>query len=122
MTERKERIGLVTLIASILAIGISGDALAKVHHSRHRHAHARGVAYQGRAQLVPQQPARPGPMRYYGGPKSPMWRGPTSMPVFMEHAFAENRAARPDRRETPATFKPGGDSKDFNWSRFICAS
>jgi hypothetical protein len=117
MTERKERIGLITLIATTLAIGISGDALAKVHHNRHRYAHARS-----RAQLVPRQPAQPGPMRYYGGPKSPMWRGPTSMLVFMEHAFAENRAARPDHRETPATFKPGDDSKDFNWSQFICAS
>jgi len=28
------------------------------------------------AQILPQQPARLGAMRYYGGPKSPMWRGP----------------------------------------------
>jgi hypothetical protein len=117
MTERKEWIGLVSLIATILAIGTSGDAIAKVHRNRHWHAHA-----HSRTQLLPRQPARLGPMRYYGGPKSPMWRGPTSMLVLMEHAFAENRTARPDRREKPATFKPGDDSKDFNWSQFICAS
>jgi hypothetical protein len=102
MTERKERIGLVTF-ATILAIGNSGDALAKVHHNRHWHAHARRVAHQSPAQLVPQQPARLGPMRYYGGPKSPMWRGPTSMLVFMEQAFAATRAALPDHGETPVT-------------------
>jgi hypothetical protein len=32
--------------------------------------------FESRAQLVPQQQVRLGAMRYYGGPKSPMWRGP----------------------------------------------
>jgi hypothetical protein len=36
--------------------------------------HARGSISESRAQVVSQQPARLGPMRYYGGPKSPMWR------------------------------------------------
>jgi hypothetical protein len=75
MIGRNARIGFVTLVAAILTVGFCGDAFAKVHKG-HRHAHARSVAYESRAQLVTQQPARLGPMRYYGGPKSPMWRGP----------------------------------------------
>jgi hypothetical protein len=75
LIARTARIGFVKLLAIILTAGICGDALAKVH-KRHWHAHARSVAYESRSQLVPQQPVRLGPMRYYGGPKSPMWRGP----------------------------------------------
>jgi hypothetical protein len=73
MTARSLRLGFVTLIATILTAGICGDALAKVHKGR---LHARSSIYESRAQLVSQQPVQPGPMRYYGGPKSPMWRGP----------------------------------------------
>jgi hypothetical protein len=73
MTARSVRLGFVTLIATILTAGICGDALAKAHKGR---LHARSSIYESRAQLVSQQPVQPGPMRYYGGPKSPMWRGP----------------------------------------------
>lgn len=73
MTARSARLGFVTLIATILTAGICGDALAKAHKGR---LHARSSIYESRAQLVSEQPARLGPMRYYGGPKSPMWRGP----------------------------------------------
>jgi hypothetical protein len=75
MTGRNARIGFVTLMAAILTVGIGGDAFAMILKA-HRHAHARSVAYASRAQLVSEQPVRLGPMRYYGGPKSPMWRGP----------------------------------------------
>jgi hypothetical protein len=67
------RAGLVVLVGAILTIGASGEAAAK-HRSGHLHAH-RVLAYS-HAELLPQHPARPGVMRYYGGPKSPMWRGP----------------------------------------------
>jgi hypothetical protein len=73
MTARRVRIGYLTLIATVLTAGISGDAIARAHK---RHLHARSVVSESRAQLVPQQPVRLGAMRYYGGPKSPMWRGP----------------------------------------------
>jgi hypothetical protein len=72
-TARSVRIGFFTLIAAVLTAGISGDANAKAHK---RHLHARHFLSESRAQPVPQQPARLGAMRYYGGPKSPMWRGP----------------------------------------------
>jgi hypothetical protein len=73
LVAKTARIGFVILVAAILIVGICGDALAKHRKGR---LHARSVAYESRAQLVSQQPVRLGPMRYYGGPKSPMWRGP----------------------------------------------
>jgi hypothetical protein len=72
-TASSVRIGFLTLIAAVLTAGISGDAIAKVHK---RHSHAHQFISESRAQPVPQQPVRLGAMRYYGGPKSPMWRGP----------------------------------------------
>lgn len=74
------RMGFAVLVGLILAIGINGDAVAK---SGKRHSHGYSHASDGRGhvsgkrvQLAVQQPARLGAMRYYGGPKSPMWRGP----------------------------------------------
>jgi hypothetical protein len=72
-TARSVRIGFLTLIAAVLTAGISGDAIAKVHK---RHLHAHHFLFESRAQPVSPQPVRLGAMRYYGGPKSPMWRGP----------------------------------------------
>jgi hypothetical protein len=72
LTGTSARIGVATLVV-VLTTAISGDAAAKTHK---RHLHARSVVYESRAQLVSQAPTRLGPMRYYGGPKSPMWRGP----------------------------------------------
>ena len=68
------RVGFVIPIGTILILGSCGDAVAKTGK---RHWHARHAVFDSHAQLVwQQQPARLGPMRYYGGPKSPMWRGP----------------------------------------------
>jgi hypothetical protein len=67
---RSARIGFATLVAAIVTAGFSGSAVA----ARKGHWHARGSVSDSHAQLVTQQPAQPGPMRYYGGPKSPMWR------------------------------------------------
>ena len=73
LTGSSARIGVAALVAVVLTTGICGDAAARTHK---RHWHARSSSYESRAQLVSQKPARLGPMRYYGGPKSPMWRGP----------------------------------------------
>jgi hypothetical protein len=75
ISARSARIGFVTVVATILTAGICGDAVAKVHKGP---LHVRGPSYESRAQLAPQAPtpAQPGAMRYYGGPKSGMWRGP----------------------------------------------
>jgi hypothetical protein len=72
------RIGFVILVATILTAAICGDAAAKAHKGR---LHARSLTSQSRAAHAqfmweqPAPPASPAPMRYYGGPKSPMWRG-----------------------------------------------
>lgn len=66
------RIGCVGLAVTILTAALCGDAVAKIHKGR---LHARGTVYESRAQLAP-TPVQPGAMRYYGGPKSGMWRGP----------------------------------------------
>jgi hypothetical protein len=73
VTGRNLRIGLVTLVAAMLTASLSGEAVAKVHKSR---VHARSAVYESPAQMVLQPATHLGPMRYYGGPKSPMWRGP----------------------------------------------
>jgi hypothetical protein len=74
LSGRNARIGFATLITAVLTVGLCGDAVAKVHHKGR--LHARSAVYESHAQLVSPAPARLGPMRYYGGPKSPMWRGP----------------------------------------------
>jgi hypothetical protein len=73
LAGRSARIGFISLVTTILTVGIHGDAVAK--HGKGR-LHARSSISESHAQFVSQQPARPGPMRYYGGPKSPMWRDP----------------------------------------------
>jgi hypothetical protein len=70
MTFRTVRTGGCALLATILIAGICGDALAKTDKVR---PHTRSPATE---MVSTQQQARLGPMRYYGGPKSPMWRGP----------------------------------------------
>jgi hypothetical protein len=69
-TGRNMRIGFVTLAVAVLIVGICGGAVAKGHKGR---LHARSAANESRAMLVSQEPGRPGTLRYYGGPKSPMW-------------------------------------------------
>jgi hypothetical protein len=73
VSSKNVRSGFVALMATMLTAGISGDAIAKVHK---KHLYAHHFVSESQAQLVPQQPARLGATRYYGGPKSPMWRGP----------------------------------------------
>jgi hypothetical protein len=73
MNARNVRILFVTVVAAVLTAGVCFDAVAKTHKGSLR---ARGVVSESHVQLASQQPTRLGPMRYYGGPKSPMWRGP----------------------------------------------
>src|ERR1700730_5621878 len=73
------RMGLAVLVGGTLTRGICGAAAAK---ARKRHWHGHSAVYGSRGQIsgtrvqLLQQPVRLGAMRYYGGPKSPMWRGP----------------------------------------------
>jgi hypothetical protein len=66
------RIGCFALLAAMLATWISAEAVAK----------AKVRLYQAQRSLYDTRATKPAsgeplpPMRYYGGPKSPMWRGP----------------------------------------------
>jgi hypothetical protein len=70
----------VAIVAVALLATGNDEALARPHK---RHLYCRHVVVErfrnhelGRLHLVSQPPIRLAPMRYYGGPKSPMWRGP----------------------------------------------
>jgi hypothetical protein len=65
------RAGCIILLTGIVTAALCGDADARGHK---RHLHGHRAVYESRAQLVSQQPAQLAPMRYCGGPKSPMWR------------------------------------------------
>lgn len=78
MARRNARIGFAILVATAMTAGICGDAVAKVHKG---HLRARGVTSETPVQLVWPEPVWLGPMRYYGGPKYPMWREVISLPL-----------------------------------------
>jgi hypothetical protein len=75
---KKLRIGAVVLLAAVVACGVCCESAAQtVEHSasqprvtRTRESSTTPVVASGQTSL--------GAMRYYGGPKSPMWRGPAS--------------------------------------------
>jgi hypothetical protein len=68
----KRRIVIATLVTAIVMAVLSGEAFARrgVHHAQRWHKHHYVVRYDP-PQTTVDLPA----MRYYGGPKSPMWRG-----------------------------------------------
>ncbi len=66
-------LGLV-LTVTALTLGFSGEAFAK--HRRHHHVYGHATVSEANAQLISPAPTSAGAMRYYGGPKSPMWRAP----------------------------------------------
>jgi hypothetical protein len=70
---RSARIGFLTLAAAMIAtVGLAGDAADRIHTA---HFHRLNSARAQYVQSVPvQENAGPAVMRYYGGPKSPMWR------------------------------------------------
>jgi hypothetical protein len=73
---RSARIGMAVLLAILCIVGMSSSASAR--HAKH-HVRVADRAEQisaWRVEPASQQSARLGPMRYYGGPKSPMWRAP----------------------------------------------
>jgi hypothetical protein len=64
----------------MMITGLCGDAVAR--HGKGR-LHARGFTVESHEKQSGKNPqfgsqgrVRLGAMRYYGGPKSPMWRGP----------------------------------------------
>jgi hypothetical protein len=76
VVTRIAQLGNLIVVGAILAIATSGEAAAKYRKGHLHHAHVHHWIAGSHAQALPQQPVRLGAMRYYGGPKSPMWRGP----------------------------------------------
>jgi hypothetical protein len=66
------RIGCFALLAAMMGAWISGEALARAEGRLH---HARRSLYDAHATLPGNGDTNSSqtPMRYYGGPKSPMW-------------------------------------------------
>jgi hypothetical protein len=69
-----DRIGVTLLAVALMVVVAPAEAAAKHwrHVARHHHV-CRPVQF---ARPVVPPTASLGPMRYYGGPKSPMWRAP----------------------------------------------
>lgn len=68
------RMAAVLLAAITMTAATSNEAAAR-HHNRF--THHRCICQPARVAQITAAPAPPlGPMRYYGGPKSPMWRAP----------------------------------------------
>ena len=65
------RVAIGLLVGLILTAGAVSPVQAR--HANHRHVHHIKAAP---TQFVDAASVNLGPMRYYGGPKSPMWRGP----------------------------------------------
>ncbi len=69
-TIKSKRIGFFVLIGTLQIACLGGYAFAQTDKVRDRN-----LATNARAAEHEKSPGL-GPMRYYGGPKSPMWRGP----------------------------------------------
>jgi hypothetical protein len=74
------RVGAIVLLAVAFVSGVCGESAAQTverssSQPRETASRSRGSA---NAMASSAQQAGPGPMRYYGGPKSPMWRGPSA--------------------------------------------
>jgi hypothetical protein len=88
------RWGVAILFGALLTSVVSGEASAK-HRSGHMHArqHARHSITISHAENISAQPSRLVTMRYYGGPKSPMWGAPGEDVVSRSEARESARAA-----------------------------
>jgi hypothetical protein len=72
MIIKTTRFGFLALVAIVQSVAICGDAVAKPDRS---HLHLHRLALKAHAEAIATgEQARPGSLRYYGGPKSPMWR------------------------------------------------
>jgi hypothetical protein len=77
------RIGGMALLAAAFIGGACGESVAQAVERNSTQSRVRASHLQARAQAPAvaassDQQAGLGQMRYYGGPKSPMWRGPST--------------------------------------------
>jgi hypothetical protein len=74
MASRRLWMACIILFMTLLTGG-TRDGVAAEAEKEHA-PHARSLSSVDRAMASAQEPARLGPIRYYGGPKSPIWRAP----------------------------------------------
>jgi hypothetical protein len=67
------RAAIVVFAAAIAMAGVTGEAAARHHRHVVHHHQPLSVGVQN-AQAALNESSHLGVMRYYGGPKSPMWR------------------------------------------------
>ena len=72
---RVMRTGAVALLATVCGVCREGAAQAIEHNQP---SASRGPGPLATPVASSEHQAKLGPMRYYGGPKSPMWRGPAA--------------------------------------------
>jgi len=75
------RIGAIAMFAIVLVCGICRESAAEAgerNSSQPSETVARHQVPATGPAASSEQQAKLGPMRYYGGPKSPMWRGPAA--------------------------------------------
>jgi hypothetical protein len=81
VVARKMRIGTVALLAATLLCGICRESAAEAGERNSNQPGDTAAHHQVPATATvasSDQQAKLAPMRYYGGPKSPMWRGPSA--------------------------------------------
>ena len=71
-SRRRAAIRLLVHLSVLVVVSAGGDAMAKPG-KRHLHSRHAAATVHRTAALTTHDL---GPMRYYGGPKSPMWRAP----------------------------------------------
>jgi hypothetical protein len=72
---RKSELSVVSLLVAIAVTAGSGADAATGHRSHVAHAHGSHPQGQNVQSASIRESTRPAGMRYYGGPKSPMWSG-----------------------------------------------
>jgi len=72
--------GIALLAAALICVACRESAAQAVERSstQPREAASRSQGPAAAPVVASEQQAAPGSMRYYGGPKSPMWRGPAA--------------------------------------------
>jgi hypothetical protein len=78
---RRMKTGAIALLATVLIRGVCREGAAQAVEHNPNQPRGSAIHSQGLSAgpvVSSEQHAKLGPMRYYGGPKSPMWRGPAA--------------------------------------------
>ena len=79
MAAGSVRLGAIALLAAVVGCGICRESAAEAgerNSNQPRQAAAPSQHLAAAPSVSPEHQPGLGPMRYYGGPKSPIWRAP----------------------------------------------